>query len=91
MKRVLRDHGEILHEAGRHGAFPVRGADGEIGFASHGALEGRRPIGWQDFFPALHAARKVVVVDEDGTLSVVAEGQALARSSDEARPKGEAA
>ena len=74
MKVVLTDHGKILHWAGAHLLFPVRGSGGrsDVSFASHGELEGRTPIGWQEFFPALDARDLVVVADEDaGTLSLV--------------------
>jgi len=73
MKVVLKDHGRILHWAGAHHLFPVRGPGGftDVSFASHGALEGRTPIGWQEFFPALERSDSVVVADDDeGTLSV---------------------
>ena len=75
MKIVLTDHGKILHWAGAHHLFPVRGSAGpyDVSFASHGALEGRKPIGWQEFFPAIDRSDSVVVADEDeGTMTVMA-------------------
>jgi len=56
MKSILTDHGKILHWAGAHHLFPVRGKDAaDIAFASHGELAGRTPIGWHQFFPPLRA------------------------------------
>src|SRR5262249_47830019 len=87
MKRVVRDHGGILHGAGRLGAFPVRGADGRVAFAHHGALEGRTPIGWNVFFPALAAARAVVVFDDEaGDVAVVPEADAPRDAAGPAAP-----
>lgn len=80
MKTILRDHGQILHWAGAHQLFPVRGpgAD-EIGFASHGATEGRTPIGWNVFFPLLEGDRRVIVADDEaGTATVSSEAAARA-------------
>lgn len=76
MKVVITDHGKILHKAGALHVFPVRGAGpDDIGFAAHGELEGRTPIGWQQFFPALHRTGRVVVADDEaGTLEVAAAG-----------------
>lgn len=73
MKVVLSDHGKILHWAGAHHLFPVRGATlNDVAFASHGALEGRSPIGWQEFFPAIDRTDSVVVADDEaGTLTLV--------------------
>ena len=66
MQRTLTDHGQILHWAGRHERFPVRAADGSVGFAGHDdEAEGRTPIGWQEFFPALAKARQAVLVDDE--------------------------
>ncbi|MFM2151808.1 MAG: hypothetical protein RL199_243 [Pseudomonadota bacterium] len=66
MKRPVDDHGEILHWMGAHHLFPVRGASADdVGFASHGELEGRTPIGWHLFFPALGRTGKRVFVDEE--------------------------
>lgn len=79
MKVVLKDHGKILHTAGAHHLFPVRGPAGinDVRFASHGALEGATPIGWNEFFPALERGDLCVVADsEEGTLSVVPSSQA---------------
>lgn len=79
MKVVLKDHGKVLHWAGAHHLFPVRGTAGadDVSFASHGALDGRTPIGWQEFFPALDRTEKVVVADdEDGSLTVVGQSAA---------------
>lgn len=89
MKRVLRDHGEILHWTGGHHWFPVRGAaETDLGFAKHGALEGRTPIGWHQFFPPFDAADQVLVVDdEDGTLELMTETEARAKLGDAARPR----
>ena len=71
MKRTLTNHGEILHWAGRHERFPVRAGDGTVGFAGHEDVEGRTPIGWHEFFPALAKARQAVVVDdEEGTIAI---------------------
>lgn len=80
MKTVLRDHGQIIHKAGAHHLFPVRGPGGaeDLSFAAHGALEGRTPIGWQEFFPALERSGRVVLADDDaGTLSVVPPAEAV--------------
>lgn len=79
MKRILHDHGQILHWMGAHQLFPVRGASAdEVAFASHGALEGRRPVGWQEFFPALARTGRVVVVDDEaGTAAVQTPAEAL--------------
>lgn len=75
MKKELTDHGHILHWMGFHRLFPVQAADGSLGFAAHGGLEGRKPIGWQEFFPALRAQKGVVVVDEEaGTAAVTQKG-----------------
>lgn len=77
MKKVLTDHGHILHWMGAHHLFPVQGSDGKLGFAGHGALEGRTAIGWQVFFPAARHQDVVVVVDdEEGTASVVPAAEA---------------
>ncbi len=76
MKKILRDHGNILHWAGAHHLFPVRGpgGDADVSFATHGELEGRTPIGWNNFFPAIEGARKVVLADDDaGVLTVLPE------------------
>jgi hypothetical protein len=72
MKRIVQDHGEILHWAGAHHVFPVRGpGEGDVAFAGHGESEGRKPIGWNEFFPALARAKRVVIVDDDsGTIEV---------------------
>jgi hypothetical protein len=81
MKVVLTDHGKILHWAGAHHLFPVRGSGGrrDVTFASHGELEGRTPIGWQEFFPVLDAWDLVVVADEEqGTLTLVPADKASA-------------
>ena len=54
MKRILQDHGHILHWMGVHHMFPVKGATADdVGFGAHGELEGKSPIGWNEFFPAL--------------------------------------
>lgn len=75
MKKELTDHGEIIHWMGFHRLFPVVSADGTLGFAAHGGLEGRKAIGWQEFFPALRVQNVVVVVDEDeGTATVTQKG-----------------
>lgn len=89
-QRVLFDHGEILHWMGAHHLFPVRGAsDQELGFASHGALEGRTAIGWQIFFPALaHTDQVVVVDDESGEAKVLPHAEAIAQLGDAARKPG---
>jgi hypothetical protein len=66
MKRPVHDHGAILHWMGAHHLFPVRGASADdVGFASHGELEGRTPIGWHAFFPALARTHKTVFVDDE--------------------------
>lgn len=72
MKRILQDHGQILHWMGAHHFFPVRGAStDDVSFAQHGELEGRSPIGWNEFFPALMRTGKAVIVDdESGTAQV---------------------
>jgi hypothetical protein len=71
MQRVLNDHGRILHWMGFHHFFPVKGpAPADLGFASHADLAGRTPIGWNEFFPALAAGRKVVVVDDEAGTAV---------------------
>jgi hypothetical protein len=90
MKRVLRDHGQILHWTGGHHYFPVRGAsEADLGFAQHGALEGRTAIGWHQFFPPFDLAEKVLVVDdEDGSLEILTESEAFAKLGDAARPPG---
>lgn len=73
MKRIIHDHGEILHYSGAHHLFPVQGASAdEVSFAAHGELEGRTPIGWNVFFPALARTRKVVLIDDEaGTAQVL--------------------
>lgn len=77
MKKTLTDHGQILHWMGAHHLFPVQGSDGKLGFAGHGGLEGRTPIGWQTFFPALRTQNAAVVVDEEeGTAVVVPAAEA---------------
>lgn len=78
MKSVLRDHGHILHWAGGHHLFPVRGpGETDLGFAGHGELEGRKPVGWHVFFSILDDTGKVVVVDDAaGKAEVVTEAQA---------------
>lgn len=79
MKKVLTDHGHIIHWMGARHLFPVQSPDGQLGFAGHGALEGRKAIGWQIFFPALRHADSVVVVDdEEGIAEVVPQSQAPA-------------
>ncbi len=77
-QRILHDHGQILHWMGAHHRFPVRGPGADdIGFASHGELEGRSPIGWQEFFPVLSRTGRVVRVDDEaGTAEVVSAAQA---------------
>ena len=88
MKKVLTDHGHILHWMGAHHLFPVQGADGALGFAAHGALEGRTPIGWQHFFPALRAKNAAVLVDEEaGTAEVVSQEEAARAGTPEAEHK----
>jgi hypothetical protein len=84
MKRVIHDHGAILHWAGFHHVFPVKGpADTDLGFGSHGALEGRTPIGWNEFFPSLAKSRRVVVVDDEaGTATCVAAAETTALPAD---------
>jgi hypothetical protein len=80
MKTVLKDHGRILHWAGAHHLFPVRGPGGwsDVSFAAHGELEGRTPIGWNDFFPVLDRTDRVVQADDEaGTLTVVSSSVAL--------------
>lgn len=80
MKRVLTDHGEILHWMGAHHLFPVRGGSAsDLAFAGHGELEGRTPIGWNDFFPALNASRRAVVVDDEGGTAEVLDAAEAAR------------
>lgn len=89
MKRVLRDHGDILHWTGGRGFFPVRSESGELGFASHGALEGRKAIGWQDFFPVFDRSGFVVVLDEDeNTVEIMTESDALSQLGEAARNRG---
>jgi hypothetical protein len=81
MKIVLKDHGKILHWAGAHYLFPVRGSGGpnDVAFASPGGLEGRTPIGWDEFFPVLDRTDQVVIADEEeGTMSVGAPDSLLA-------------
>jgi hypothetical protein len=81
MKVVLTDHGKILHWAGAHHLFPVRGTTGpyDVSFASHGELNGRVAIGWNEFFPAVDKSDAVIVADEDeGTLSVLSATAAAA-------------
>ncbi len=80
MKRIVKDHGEILHWAGAHHVFPVRGAQADdVSFASHGDTEGRKAIGWHEFFPALMRTGKVVLIDDDaGAATVGAPGEAEA-------------
>lgn len=81
MKVVLTDHGKILHWAGAHHLFPARGSAGpyDVSFASHGELNGRVAIGWQDFFPALDRTDSVVVADDaDGSMVVVTQTAATA-------------
>lgn len=77
MKKALTDHGHILHWMGAHHLFPVQSQDGQLGFAGHGGLEGRKAIGWEVFFPALRKANAVVVVDDEaGTAEVLPAAQA---------------
>lgn len=86
MKRVLRDHGDILHKAGGLGLFPVRGAnERDLSFAHHGALEGRTPIGWPAFFTHLGSDRVVVLDEENVTAEVVTEADAIKELGDAAR------
>jgi hypothetical protein len=84
MKVVLTDHGKILHKAGALHLFPVRGTGAnDIAFAAHGELEGRTPIGWNQFFPALERSGRVVVADDEaGTLEIAAAGAIPAQTSD---------
>jgi hypothetical protein len=86
MKRILLDHGQILHWMGAHHMFPVKGAGaGDVSFGSHGALDGKTPIGWNEFFPALAKAKKVVLVDDEaGTAAVVAAQEAEAQAPSKA-------
>jgi hypothetical protein len=72
MKRRVDDHGEILHWMGAHHLFPVKDAvTGTVSFAGHGELEGRTPIGWNVFFPALaRSGGRVFVDDETGVATV---------------------
>jgi hypothetical protein len=82
MKVVLTDHGKILHKAGALHVFPVKGATGEIGFAAHGELEGRTPIGWNQFFPDLERSGKVVVADDEaGTIEIADKSVAAGQTS----------
>jgi hypothetical protein len=87
MKVVLTDHGKILHWAGAHHLFPVRGAEGpgDVSFARHGELEGRTPIGWQEFFPVLDKRDLVVIADEDGgSMSLLPSDKAAAAVTSDA-------
>ena len=86
MKRILQDHGHILHWMGVHHMFPVKGATADdVGFGAHGELEGKSPIGWNEFFPALARGKKVVVVDDEaGTAVVLAAQDARAQTSSKA-------
>jgi hypothetical protein len=79
MKHILREHGEILHQTGGRGFFPVRGAEpSDIGFAAHGQLEGRTPIGWNQFFPVFDRRHLAVVVDDEaGTVAIVGRDEAI--------------
>ncbi len=80
MQLVLHDHGEIIHFSGRHQLFPVRGGTpDDLAFARPGELEGRTPIGWNTFFPALARSGRVVVVDDEA-------GNARVARPDEAPP-----
>lgn len=89
MKRVLRDHGDIIHWTGGRGFFPVRSESGELGFASHGALNGRTPIGWHEFFPVFDKSGFVVVLDEEeNTVELMKESDALSQLGEAARPRG---
>ncbi len=72
MKRPVHDHGAILHFAGAHHLFPVKGEGADdVSFATHGDAAGRTPIGWHAFFPALRrTGRTVHVDDEAGTATI---------------------
>lgn len=84
MKRLLREHGDVLHGAGFRGCFPVRGATrDDIGFATPGRLEGRTPVGWHEFFPVFDRRRLAVLADDaDGTFQLLPRDEARRRSSD---------
>lgn len=89
MKRVLRDHGDIIHWTGGRGFFPVRTPSGDLEFTKHGQLEGRTPIGWQEFFPPFDQGRFVVVLDEEAeTVVVMKEADALSQLGEAAKDKG---
>ncbi len=83
MKRILTDHGHILHWMGAHHMFPVKGAGADdVSFGTHGALEGKTPIGWHEFFPALARTKRVVLVDDEGgTAQVLAAPEAQAQAA----------
>lgn len=89
MKRVLRDHGDIIHWTGGRGFFPVKTSSGNLEFARHGQLEGRTPIGWQDFFPPFDRGGFVVVLDEENeSVEVVSEQEAQSQLGEAAQNKG---
>ena len=87
MKRVLRDHGQILHAAGHLSMFPVKGSGPkDLGFAHHGGAEGKTALGWGTWFPQFEAAGLVVVWDQDaGELTTIPEEEALKTLGDAAK------
>ncbi len=73
MSNALHDHGQIIHFAGRHELFPVRGpGPDDLAFVHPGELEGRTPIGWNKLFPALERSGRVVVVDDEAGSAEIA-------------------
>src|SRR5690349_6896593 len=67
MKVATRDHGEILHFAGRHGLSPAL-RDGTPTFVSGPDASAAR-CGWERFFRAMDDRGLVVVLDPEDAAS----------------------
>jgi len=79
-KRVTRDHGEIIHFAGRLKLFPVAGPGGEVRLAAREDVKpDEKRIGWPAYFRPFIDRRLVFLYDETG-------GQAVTRAEADAAP-----
>jgi hypothetical protein len=65
MRHATRDHGEIIHWAGRHARNPSIDAQAQLSLSPSGpAAAGERRLGWEAFFPAFDAAGLSLVYDD---------------------------
>src|SRR5205085_9006457 len=66
-KRVTRDHGEIIHFAGRLKLFPVAGPGGEVRLAAREDVKpDEKRIGWPAYFRPFIDRRLVFLYYETG-------------------------